>query len=89
MYQNIDGYFVDEEEDFDDDLSECYPEDDYEIVCSRCGMLASDQCVCGVPLCHRCFELGAGFCDDRSDAHEKLIEDYCNGEEREWEGDET
>jgi hypothetical protein len=51
--------------------------DDYDFCdwCD-CGHIASEKCgICGVPLCDRCFEGGAGFC--HGEHTEEQIRDYA------------
>lgn len=50
-------------------------QEDWENVCS-CGRPGNDYCgFCGVPLCHMCFECGAGFC---SGPHTReQVDDYA------------
>ena len=65
-------------------------EEDDQITCVICGCAARDNCcICDAPLCHMHFELGGRICNDPSEVHEKLVEEYYDAEEREWAGDET
>ena len=50
-------------------------EEDFQSCCVICGEPnCVDACVCGAPLCHMHFELGAGFCNDRSKEHQLIVE---------------
>ena len=63
--------------DFDDVVNGFY-NDDCCIVCGEPGCI--DACVCGAPLCPMHFETGAGFCNDRSVEHQRIVEDAYNRE---------
>ena len=66
--------YIDMEDDFysEDEFGE-----DYDYCCVICGEPSClDTCVCGAPLCPMHFELGAGFCNDKSKEHQKIVEAF-------------
>lgn len=71
-----------EDFDFDDEgfgFDEHDEDDEYCcVICGEPGCV--DACVCGAPLCHMHFELGAGFCNDTSEEHQRIVENAYNSE---------